>query len=62
MSRSLRARLRKLEARREPGPSLPVIVWVDADGPEAKPEWIRDEGEASPLVVRWLGQDEPSPE
>ena len=62
MSRGINARLRKLETKRRPGPPLPRIIWVDADGPEAKPEWIRNEGEASPLVVMWLGQDEPSPE
>ena len=62
MTRSISARLRKLEAKRQPFPSLPRFIWVDADDPEARSEWIGDDSEGTLFVLRWLREDEPSPE
>ena len=62
MTRSINARLRKLEAKRQPGPPAPRFIWVDADDPDAKSKWSRHEGEGTRIVLRWVRQDEPSPE
>lgn len=62
MSRSFNARLRKLEVNRPPGPPPPRFIWVDADDPNSRSEGVGDESEGTLFVLRWLRQDEPSPE
>jgi hypothetical protein len=62
MTRSISARLCKLEAKRQPVPSRPRFIWVDADNPDATSERAGEEVEGTIILVRWLRQDEPSPE